>query len=497
MPTLRKKKLLAWLALLPLVAAGAGPAAGAVAISFDESSQQIAARSDAVAGAAATAAAARDQSDALKVLRLPQLSLNAQGLRYQKTVRASLGELRSQAEASASDVLDGIAANGIPGLPDSAVDQVMAEVQDAVPDLFAGIPDSVSLRARRSLFRASLTAVAPLYTGGTIAATQATARAGVQAAEAGLNGTQAEAQFALVQAYFGQVLAEQLERVARDTRDGFQAHLENARKLEQYGQLSHARVLQITVARDSAQRALEAAEGEARSAAQALAHLLRSDTQLAPSTPLFVNSRPLPDVAEFVAAAQSQQPRLQQAQAAAEAAQQAVKLAQASRRPTVVAFGSYNLNRSHALLAEPDWLVGVGLRYTLWPQAGGRKAQSAAQARQSAAEAASREAWVQVQTAVHKAHNLTETARRQYLSLDSSIAAAAESQRVTELSFREGVATATELIDARNLLAQAHTERATVAYKYDLALASLLLASGQMAAFSDHLHRADLIASVP
>lgn len=480
------------------VEASVVPAAATPAeISFEASLMRLAARSDAVAGAQSSLQAARDQSDALKVLLLPRISLNVQGIAYQKTAHTSLGDLREQAESSALDTLGAISDAGVSGVPDSAVDQVIGDVEAAVPDLLGGIPDSISLRRRRGLFRASVSAVAPLYTGGAIAAIQATARAGVQVAEAGFSSTQAEVQFSLVKAYFGQVLAQQLEAMARDTRDGFDAHLDNARKLEKYGQLSHRQVLQVVVARDSAQRALEAAEGENRSAAQALTQLLRSDVLLTPTTPLFVNSQPLPDVAEYVAVARHSQPRLQQAQAAAETARQATQLAEARRRPSVVAFGSYNLNRSHALLAEPDWLIGVGLRYTLWPQAGGRKSVSAAQARQATAEAVSQEAWVQVQTAVHKAYNLAEAARRQYLSLASSIDAATESLRVTELSFREGMATATDLIDARNLLAQTHAERATVAYQYDLALASLLLASGQMAQFTDHMRRADLIAALP
>jgi len=62
---------------------------------------------------------------------------------------------------------------------------------------------------------------------------------------------------------------------------------------------------------------------------------------------------------------------------------------------------------------------------------------------------------------------------------------------VQEISFREGVGTMSELIDARNALAQALTERASAAYKYDLSLASLLLASGQGEQFQDYLLRAD------
>jgi len=131
------------------------------------------------------------------------------------------------------------------------------------------------------------------------------------------------------------------------------------------------------------------------------------------------------------------------------------------------------------------------MRYTLWPQVDRASNEAAAQAREEAAEAATRETWMQIQTGIHQSWQMTEAARREFLSLASSIRSAQESLRVQEISFREGVGTMSELIDACNALAQALTERASAAYKYDLSLASLLLASGQGEQFQDYLLRAD------
>ena len=77
------------------------------------------------------------------------------------------------------------------------------------------------------------------------------------------------------------------------------------------------------------------------------------------------------------------------------------------------------------------------------------------------------------------------------------MAAATEELRVQEISFREGEATTTEVIDARNALEQARTQRAAVAYEYDLSLAALLLASGQTERFTEYLHSADKRVSAP
>jgi outer membrane protein TolC len=90
-----------------------------------------------------------------------------------------------------------------------------------------------------------------------------------------------------------------------------------------------------------------------------------------------------------------------------------------------------------------------------------------------------------------------ETSRRQFMLLGANITAAEENVRVHTLGFREGQATATELIDAQVALSVALTQRAAAAYEYDLALAQLLAASGRMNDYAQHIARADQRMSAP
>ena len=75
--------------------------------------------------------------------------------------------------------------------------------------------------------------------------------------------------------------------------------------------------------------------------------------------------------------------------------------------------------------------------------------------------------------------------------MESSLAAARENLRVQEIAFREGVGTASRLLDAQALLATAETQRASAAYEYDLSLAALLAASGIPERFTDYGRRDD------
>jgi len=288
----------------------------------------------------------------------------------------------------------------------------------------------------------------------------------------------------LVQQYFGVVLAREAVRVALDTRDGFDLHLRNARLMEREGVLSTAQRLQVQVARDTAQRQYDRALLEYDTASRALARSLDEAAGVEPQSPLFVDRTPLGPLQGFIAQAQDSHPLLAQAAARRQLAQAGVELARSRYRPQVFAFGTYNLDRDSALPIEPDWAVGLALHYELLSTVDRRSTLSAANARASAADHDQAAARDTVADLVTRTYNLAELARRDFITLDSSLAAAEENLRVQDLGFREGEAPASALVDARNLLGTARVQRAAAAYEYVLSLASLLAASGRYDTFT-------------
>ncbi len=459
-------------------------------LTFEEARQRLMALSDALGAAEANLRASESDLAATGALRRPFISLDAQWLRYQKTLELSLDPARAQVSGAADRFIAGLPGM-LPDLPAALTDQIAGRLEQSIPGLLAGIPASVTLRNDRSLFHPTVTAIQPLYTGGAIPAAQAGAKAGAEIAAAQSAVTRDLLSLRLVQAYFGQQLAAHSMKIARDTRDGFDRHLSNALQMEQQGVLSYSRRLQVAVARDTAQRAFERAEGEYRMATDALTLLLRSEQPIDPRTPLFVNSAVLPPLEEFVDGAMADHPMLRQADAGEKLAQAGTKLAKARFKPQFYAFGAYNLNRDDELLIEPDWIFGVGVHYSLLSNVDRRDQLAAARARTQAAQNAAREARVEIRQAVTNAYRATEIARRQFHLLQSSVDAARENLRVEEISFKEGEATASDLIDARNTVGLAETQRAAAAYEYDLALAALMNASGQMHRYGDYIRSAD------
>ncbi len=443
---------LALLASLPLAAAAQTSAPPA--LEWEQARQRLEQVSDALAAADAGVRNKEELHEATRLLRLPEITGEVRRLQFQKTLTLPLGSLAPVAEAY-------------------------------------GIDSPLSFTERDWRTRPVVTAVLPLYTGGLIPAAQRAAGAASEQASAEREAQRQSLTVQLAQAYFGQRLAKQAVVVRGDVRDGLNRHLSDAEKLEREGFATRAQRLQATVARDKAEREYQKTLNDLATLKAALATLLRSGGDVQPLSPLFVQRAPLEPVASFERTAQARQPQIARLRAIVAQAEQGVRVQQAKLKPTVFLFGQYDFRRRDEMLTDPDWAFGIGLKYTfLSPNS--RPAQiSAARAQQEQAEAGLREAENQVALGVRKAWNELETARQQFVLLDSSIAQADENLRLQELAFREGQATSLDVIDARLGLGGARVERAQAAYQYDIALAQLLEVSGQMDRFEDYRRRAD------
>ncbi|MDM0047319.1 TolC family protein [Variovorax dokdonensis] len=478
------------MAMLLLVAAtgaqGQGGAAGA-SYSFVAAQDRLSSTSSALTAARAGVDASQNSAQAVSGLNLPILSIDAQYFRYQKTLEVSLTAARNLVESS----INGFLAS----LP------VTPTVPPAVSGLVAGalkrIPDSLSTKVQQNIWRPTVTLLWPIYTGGMSGATQDAAQASARQAQAELMSVSDQLGLQLVAAYFGQQLAAQVVQTSQQNLDRFQRHLDNALKIERQGMLSKAQRLQVEVARNAAERQLLRARNDYETAQAVLTRLLNESGKVQPSTPLFAQSRPLPPAQQFVDEGRANSPALMRLAALRDISKSGVKAAQSLAMPQVYGFGSYNFNSDNAVLPDPDWIVGVGVHYTLFSNVDRQATESAARAREQQAEAAWAQAGNDVATLIERSWQGVETARQQFLLLATNMTAAEENVRVHDLGFREGQANATELIDAQVALSVAQTQRAAAAYEYDLALAQLLAASGRMQEYAQHVARADQTLSLP
>ncbi|QOW23810.1 TolC family protein [Lysobacter sp. H23M47] len=449
-------RMLACVLVASLCGVASAQDAAPQALSFEQARTTLEQSSDALAAADAGVRGKLDLARATRSLRVPEVSVDVRQMEFQKTLSLPLGSLAPVAEAF-------------------------------------GIPSPLQFRERDWRLRPVLSTVVPIYSGGQIPAAQAAAAAAVRQASAERDLESQSQVLQLVQRYFGQQLARQALDVRRDVRDGLQRHVENAEKLEREGFATRAQRLQATVARDQAERDYQRAINDLDTISESLANLLRSDRPIAPTTPLFVISTPTAPIETYRQQALAQHPQIRRLQALGEQASEGVKVQQAKLKPQVYAFGQYDLHREDAMITDPDWAFGIGVKYTFL-SGSNRPAQiAAAREQEFAAEAGLREARNQITSGVSKAYNDLESARQQYLLLDSSIELSRENLRLQELSFREGQVTSLDVIDARLQLGGAMVERAQAAYDYDVALARLLEISGRLEDYHDYFRKADKV----
>jgi outer membrane protein TolC len=425
-------------------------------LDFDAARARLQRASDALAAAEASERNKQDLARATSHLRWPDVSVDARELQYRKTLDLPVGTLGPVADAF-------------------------------------HLPPTLTFTQQSWRTRPELTVALPIYSGGRIGAAQQSAKAAVRMAVAEREAETQSLDVQLVEAFFGQQLAERAFAVRRDVRDGLQEHLTHTEALEAQGFATRAQRLQAVVARDQSEREFQKATNDLATARTALRILLHSDEAVQTATPLFVISSPLATADEFRRTALAHYPQLTRLRAAGDQARQEVRVASSRLKPELYGFAQYDLYRHDALLTDADWVFGVGIRYQLFSGNGRIDRLRAAHEDIAVADASLRDLARRIELGVTRAYNDLETARSQFLLLESTGAQAEENVRMQDLSFREGEATSLDVIDARLSLGKARIERAEAAYQFDLRLAQLLELTAQTDQYSAYARNADKV----
>ena len=340
--------------------------------------------------------------------------------------------------------------------------------------------------------RAVLQATWPLYTGGRISAQQDALAHKVREAEALQSERVEEKDAELAQRYWGVQLARSVAQLRESRLADEEAQVVRAKRFEAKGLISKLERMSVEVSRDTAKREATAAETSARVAEAELTAELREKTLPELSTPLFVLTGDLGTLSGWQKKARLNSPLLRKTDAQIQQAQEGVRAAKGNFHPQVFAFGMKNLVKHYLTPVEPDWMAGIGVKFTLWDNKDRMSDISAAKALVTKATAAREETDNKLMSAVEVAFLRTTEAREEYDLTVSTVALAAENLRLREKSFSEGLSTALDVREARTQLTGAEIAQRAAAYKFVVSWAMLHASSGAMPEFSDSLKRADL-----
>lgn len=337
--------------------------------------------------------------------------------------------------------------------------------------------------------RAAINAQLPIYMGGAINAKVRAADEAVYESQARTQAQGDTVDTELAQKYFAVQLARSIERLQNEMLHQQELEVRKALRFEKTGTISRLERMAVEVNRDTAKRELLTAQTNRRVAESELAGLLREENVRELKTPLFVVTEDIGTLKSWQDKALGASPVLKSIVAQRRQAEQGVTAAKAAWHPQIYAFANYNMIKHYLTIPEPDWIAGIGLKFTLWDNKDRNASIAAANSLVTKAQAAHDEARNRIQTAVQTAYLKSNEAREAYRLTDSTLSLAKENLRLREKGFSEGLSTADEVNDARTKLLAAEIARRVAAYRFVVAWAMLNAACGDMNAFEQSVTR--------
>lgn len=378
----------------------------------------------------------RAEAEGYRDLRLPTLTLQAQGVRTNEPMMA-FGIKLNQARIGMADF----------------------------NPLTLNHPDAIGAYGGSAVLQQ------PLYTGGRITAARKAGDFMAQAEAASQERRKQETALAVVQAYFGAEVAEQAMKWVQDTEtwvkgmeDFVGARVNQGLMLE--SELQRLKAFHAQVDAQKAEVAMQI-----RSARSGLGLLLGQgpvDGTLA---------TPLEPVSAPPVAGPGRRPDLVAAELQAKAAGEGAKAAKGNNLPEVgLELGAGTLHHSWSQKGDWTW-AGLGVKWKVFSAPDLAKAR-AARAQAQAAKDMQAFKEQQAEHEVRVAQEGVKAAEARYAAAKDALAAAEESRRLREARHKEGLAPLIEVLDAEAAVQGARTLILQSLYELRVSRASLDLATG-------------------
>ncbi|MBV7315308.1 TolC family protein [Shewanella sp. NIFS-20-20] len=366
--------------------------------------------------------------------------------------------------------------------PLAAIDP--ATLPPALGGALAGIPGHLFVTpfTQQDVFRASLQALWPIYTGGQVTAAQGILAAQVAEEQQAQILASRELFTQLVDRYYGAIVANAVLATQEQLVAALSEHVAHAKSLEQQGQIAVVERLNAEVALDNAKVATASARRQAQMAHIALDRMLKLKVE--PVSPLFMLSGD-PSLPRLMELTLSQHPALKLLAAKEQQAKGLEEMEKGKYYPNVFLYGNYNLYEDDSLFAkvEPDWMVGVGIKIPLVSRDGRSGKVAAAKSAILQARYTQAQTREDLSLLLDQTYRQMEQAREEYQSLATTEALASENLRLRSLAFTQGLSTSLERVDAQLTLTSVATKRLAARYRYIQAYAHVMSISGQLDEF--------------
>ena len=334
--------------------------------------------------------------------------------------------------------------------------------------------------------------VMPIYTGGKINAANKAAKIKYEESEIETIQKSHELTGELVERYFGLILANQAVKVRQEVMTGMQKHFEDAQKLAKEGMIAQVEVLNAKVYFAEADRELKKSDRQVEILNEAVLNTVAdsANSRINPLSELFYIQN-IESLDFYKLKSKENSPLLGQVNKKKELAAQGIKVEQSAYLPTIAATGTYDIVNKDLSPFLPDYMVGVGLQWSLFDGLARNRKVKAAKLQAMQADDYYAKAESDINSAITKYYQELHMYLEQINELDAAMAFTAEYSRAREKAFSEGMATTTQVSDANLAVAKAKIERLQAIYAWDVALSKLLYYSGMSDKYVSYMNNPD------
>lgn len=319
----------------------------------------------------------------------------------------------------------------------------------------------------------------PLYMGGKIRAANHAAAIKFRSAETELNNAKGELMVEVAQRYFGLALAHEALSVRSKVLQTMEKHFNDAQKMMNGGLISRAEYLHAGVVYAEADREYKKAVQQIELVTDGLNNSLATTGETYfPVTALFLPENIEPE-SYYQAQAALSNAQLTKVRQYKELAHQGYKAELAEMMPQIAAMGTYELANKNLSPIVPEYMVGVGLKWSLFDGGSNYRKVKAARLQESQVDFMIDKAGADISLGISHYYTLLGQYREQLNELDKAALFADEYLRVRQKAFAEGMATSTEVSEAGLAVEKVQIERLQVLYNFDVALANLLYLAGE------------------
>lgn len=404
---------------------------------------------------------------ASKLSYLPQIDINAFYLHLGEKIQLDMtSHLTPDEKTQLNDAHSACIAN-----------PAQTQIQQQLCSIVSTLNTPITLMERNAV-AGVLNILYPLYAGGARYYGNKLSSIALKDSKEGLRLKELAIFEQIIEIYYTLLLSNESVETLKANKEGAQQHYDNAQKLHKLGQIAPLELINSQMALDRATNALNTAQNIKDIAQLAFDSALRTpkDSISLPVSKLEISEDMVLKPQEYyVDSAINNYPALKIAKNKIESTKYQHRLQIGSFIPKIGVFGTFMVTDNQSKLEQmmPTWYLGVGATWSLLsPNARIPKLQ-ASKIMQLQASALELQALQDMELLVKKTYKQVLNYKQEVSNLDSSIELAKENLRLQEKAYMQGMATNTQVTDARNALLDVSLEQKNAIYKTIIAFAKL------------------------